>query len=345
MPHELVDQTVLLIQTAFLGDVILTTPLISALQEKLPGCSIDFLTIPNSQEIVETNPAIRRVIVFDKRNRDRGWKGLRRMGRLLAGNNYTVCITPHRSWRSAYLTRCTAAPVRVGFDTSAGSSAFTHVMKYRQDRHEIERNLSLLEPLHIRIEPLRPVIHPGPEDHKTAENHLAGFASASSGPLLAVAPGSIWATKRWPEEHFRSAIRALIGQGFRIALIGSREDAGLCNSIAAGLENCRVLAGELTIRQTYCLLKFCRGLLTNDSAPLHLGMAADIPVFAIFGATVPGFGFAPFGEKGYIFENSEVSCRPCGIHGGSRCPVKTFACMETIMPQQIVNKISTVISP
>jgi ADP-heptose:LPS heptosyltransferase len=99
-------------------------------------------------------------------------------------------------------------------------------------------------------------------------------------------------------------------------------------------------AGELSLRQSYHILNFCNALVTNDSAPLHLGMAADVYVFAIFGATVPAFGFAPFGEKGIVIEQHGLKCRPCGIHGGNVCPVKTFDCMIRTTPEDVFNKVS-----
>jgi heptosyltransferase-2 len=344
MSRQIDTRPVLIIQTAFLGDVILTTPLITVLRAGLPDSAIDFLTIPNSRNVVESNPAIRQVILFDKRNRDRGWQGLRRIGRLLAENRYSICITPHRSWRSAYLTRCTAAPVRLGFNTSAWSGVFTQRIRYRNDRHEIDRNLSLLEPLHIPAGPSWPVLYPTVEDQTIVTSFLQDVPAKSAGSFFAVAPGSIWPTKRWPAENYKIVISRLIEHGLHIMLIGSGEDTDVCAGIAANHTHCTLSAGKFSIRQTFQLLRSCKGLLTNDSAPAHLGLAAAIPVFTIFGPTVPEFGFAPLGENGYIFENRRILCRPCGIHGGMKCPLKTFACMKQITPQQVADQIIRILA-
>jgi heptosyltransferase-2 len=343
---RLIKNKVLIIQTAFLGDVILTTPLITAIRESIPDNQIDFLTIPKSMNVVDTNPALQQVIIFDKKNRDRGWRGLRRLGRLLAENDYTLCLTPHRSWRSAYLTRSTGAPVRIGFSNSAWSSVFTHQIKYKNNSHEITRNLSLLEPLGIQPIQRLPALYPTIEDQQTVDALIKNLAGAAPRAYFALAPGSIWPTKRWPAQYFRTIAEKLIAHAFHIFLIGGSEDTSLCRRIALNLEHCTVLTGKLSLRQTYRLLQsYCKCLLTNDTAPLHLGLAAAIPVFAVFGATVPEFGFAPFGKNGYIFENHEISCRPCGIHGGAKCPVRTFACMEHIDPQQIADQIINITVP
>jgi heptosyltransferase-2 len=161
-----------------------------------------------------------------------------------------------------------------------------------------------------------------------------------SGPYFAIAPGSIWPTKRWPAEYYKAVTKRLAATGFHTLLIGSRDDKAVSEKISANLKQCTVLTGQLSLRQTFYLLQSCcRGILSNDSAPMHLGLAASIPVFGVFGATVPEFGFAPVGENGYIFENRDILCRPCGIHGGAKCPVKTFACMEQINPQQVAEFI------
>ncbi len=342
MYQNMQNNKVLIIQTAFLGDVILTTPLIEVVKEEMPDSQIDLLTIPNSRNVIESNPSLRQVIIFDKKGRDRGWRGLHRLGQLLIKNNYSLCLTPHRSWRSAYLTHCTGAPIRIGFDNSAWSSVFTHQIKYKSDCHEIVRNLSLLEPLGIKTVQRLPVIYPTIEDRQTVDSLLKKIVSEESRPNFAIAPGSIWPTKRWPTQYFKTVTERLIAHGFHIFFIGGREDTYLCEKIVVDLKHCTLLTGKLSLRQTFQLLQSCgKGLLTNDSAPLHLGMAAAIPVFAVFGATVPEFGFAPFGKNGYIFENQEISCRPCGIHGGAKCPVRTYACMEHLNPQQIADHIIT----
>jgi heptosyltransferase-2 len=326
---------ILIIQTAFLGDVILTTPVVEILKKHRPNDDIDFLTIPPSSNLVETNPHLRQVIVFDKRGKDSGFGGLKRIGRRLFENQYDICITPHRSWRSAYLSKKTQAQIRIGFDRSAKVSAFTHVQHYDNNLHEIERNLALLNPLKLNPSIHPPSIYPTDEDMLMVDEKIRH----STKPLFALSPGSIWPTKRWPVEYFTEMCGRLSEKGYIPILIGADSDRDLCIQISKVSNKAVSTAGDFSLRQTYCLLTKCHGLITNDSAPLHLAMAAGIPVFAIFGATVPAFGFAPFGEKSNIIENKLLQCRPCGIHGGFKCPTKTFDCMISIHPDILENVI------
>ena len=334
-------QKILIIQTAFLGDVILTTPVIDTLAEKYGQAEIDFLTIPPSVNLIETHPAVSHVLVFDKRGGDSGIKGLLRIAERMQNRKYDICICPHRSLRSAFIAWRTRAGIRIGFETSAWKYAFTHRIRYQVDRHEIERNLSLLHPLGLDSPIRKPSVFPDETDRQHVSRILSEAGLANSEKLFAVAPGSVWATKRWPKLYYAELCRLAGESGWQPVLIGSREDLELCEEIAGRSGHGINLAGKFTLRQAGELLSRCQALLTNDSAPLHLGMAFDIPVFAIFGPTIPGFGFAPFGPKGIILERDDVGCRPCTRHGGKTCPVKTFDCMELIDPESVFKRVQS----
>jgi heptosyltransferase-2 len=333
------NNKILIIQTAFLGDVILTTPLVAELRKIFPSGLIDFLTIPKSVNILENNPDLNEIIVFDKKGIDRGLSGLYKMGKLLSNKSYDFCITPHRSLRSAYLSYATGAKTRIGFNRSACKKAFNHIVKYRADFHEIKRNLSLLESFNSDIKLSLPRIFPTEDDKKIIDQLIIDKNINIKSRIFALAPGSIWPTKRWPESYYAEICNKLVRDGYQPVLIGGPADKELCNIILKGCQAAQSLAGEITLRQSTYFLMQCAGLLTNDSAPLHLGMAAGIPVYSIFGATVPEFGFAPIGEKSKVIEYKNLACRPCGIHGGNKCPTKTFDCMLKLKPDKVYDEI------
>jgi heptosyltransferase-2 len=326
---------ILIIQTAFVGDVILTTPVIDTLAENFEQAEIDFLTIPASVNLIETHPAVAHVYIFDKRGIDSGLKGLLRIAKEMRNRKYDICICPHRSLRSAFIARRTGAGNRIGFDKSAWKYAFTNRIRYRSDIHEIERNLSLLQPLGLDSPIRKPSVFPDKEDREHVSRIIAESGLADGDKIFAVAPGSVWATKRWPAPYYSEFCRMAGEYGWQPILIGSGEDSELCEEIVGKAGYGINFAGKFTLRQTGELLSRCQALLTNDSAPLHLGMAFDIPVFAIFGPTIPEFGFAPFGPKGFILERHDLGCRPCTMHGGKSCPINTFECMELIDPASV----------
>ena len=333
---------ILVFQTAFLGDVILTLPLVQVLHREFPNAQIDFLTTPKAAAILQNHPAIHSVIEYDKRGGQRGFGGMFSISRTLKARRYDLALVPHRSLRSGVVTALSGIPVRIGFDISAGRFLFTETVHYEKNAHEIERDLCFLKPLTISI-PKRelPSLFPSPEDVRAVDRFFAEMHIAPEDKLIAIAPGSVWNTKRWLPERFSELVKRISAAGMKTVLIGGGEDEGLCRQIAAESQSGEVYvaAGRLTLLQSAELLRRCRALVSNDSAPMHLAVAMKTPVVAIFGATVPSFGFAPSGEKDVVVQIEGLSCRPCSIHGGDKCPIGTFECMVKISAETVFAKI------
>jgi heptosyltransferase-2 len=335
---------VLVFHTAFIGDIVLTLPLIQVVKATFPEAAITVVTIPAAAGILANHPAIAESLVYDKRGSQRGIGGMLRLSATLRDRKFDLAIVPHRSIRSALITQRAEIPVRIGFSTSAGRFLFTHAVPYDRDVHEIDRNLSLLHPLAISVrDPVLPILYPSAQDVATVNRMLieARARGVDSGNMIAVAPGSVWNTKRWPAERFASLVQRLARDGFSVAFVGGEDDRPLCNAIAAASGGPEVLnsAGDLTLLQSAELIRRCKVAVSNDSAPMHLAVAMRVPVVAIFGATAPRFGFAPRGALDSVVEIHGLSCRPCAIHGGRRCPVGTFDCMLRISPDDVLERI------
>jgi heptosyltransferase-2 len=223
----------------------------------------------------------------------------------------------------------------------------TRRVRYDGSSHEIRRNLMLAEGLGIREEgiPL-PSLYPSASDVAAVDGLLRTWRGTRgiSGELVAVAPGSIWNTKRWPQERFAEVIRQLAARGISVVLIGGKSDEELCRLIARSVEPEFLLnaAGKLSLLQSAELIRRSTLLLANDSAPMHCAVAMRVPVVAIFGPTVPRFGFAPAGIADRVLERDGLACRPCSIHGGKVCPVGTFECMLSIDAGSVTAEILAV---
>lgn len=328
---------ILIVQTAFLGDVILTIPLARATRTAMPDATVDVVTIPGASEILGGQPAIRETLVYDKRGVDSGIGGLLRMAGRLRLRAYDIAFVPHRSLRSALLVRLAGIPRRVGFDRSQGRWFLTDRITYDPDRHEILRNLSLLKGTGVTADPCDPPdIVPPDAVQRQVDVMLAGQFGGLLPPLVAIAPGTVWKTKQWLPERFAEVAGELGRDGYGVVLVGGPEDRQLCEAIAGGGgENIRSFAGKLSLLGSAELIRRCRLLITNDSAPLHIADAVGTPVLAVFGATIPEFGFGPFRTPGNVVQIHGLSCRPCGIHGGVRCPIGTFECMRGIPSGQV----------
>jgi heptosyltransferase-2 len=325
-------RSILIIQTAFAGDLILTTPLIEASQRSFENAAVDVLAIPSTASLLANNPGIREVISYDKKNRR---PGLPTLMRQLARRKYDVCISPHRSLRSALLARATGACRRVGFDRSAAAWLYTDTVSYDGHAHEADRNLALLSV--FGSEPMtgcRPALFPSGSDREAASRTLP---MGNDRPLLCLAPGSVWATKRWSESGFLEVARAFCTTHL-VVLIGGAQDVEICDRIAkqAASENVVSIAGQLSFLASAALIDRAEVLVSNDSAPVHIASAMKTPVVEIFGATSPAFGFTPYDVVHRIVQRDDLDCKPCAIHGGDRCPVKTFDCMKGLPAATVI---------
>ncbi|MBN1448898.1 MAG: glycosyltransferase family 9 protein [Bacteroidetes bacterium] len=322
---------ILIIQTAFAGDMILTTPLLTEAARCHPGAEIDVLCIPATVGLLENHPAVSHCIIYDKRE---GKPSLTALMRLLHRASYDLCISPHRSLRSALLAWSTRAPRRVTFDRSTGAELYTHRIRYDPHVHEVTRNLQLLAAAGCSPrEFVAPSLHPDVEDCSAVD---AILAAAAGRPYVCLAPGSVWATKRWIEEGFAAVARAL-STTHVVVFIGGQGDRDLCTRIEgiAGIEAINT-AGTLSLLASAACIGGAALLVSNDSAPVHMASAMGTPVVEIFGATVPEFGFTPYGVKHRIVQREGLACKPCTIHGGQTCPIATFACMRDLPASDVL---------
>jgi heptosyltransferase-2 len=313
--------TVLVIQTAFLGDVVLTTPLLSVLAERFGP--VDVVTTPAAAGLLDNHLAVDSVFRYDKRGADRSWKAFRRLATELRARRYARVYLPHRSLRSALLALWSGAGQRVGFADSAGGFSYTSRVPRPRDGHEVERLLALVG---LKPGEQTPPVSLGlaPTDLAAADAWLASHGVGAD--FVTMAPGSVWATKRWP---YYAELAAGLEQS--TVIVGGAEDAPLADAIVRAAGGRAVsAAGAMSLRASAALIQRSTALVTNDSAPLHLATAVGTPVVAIFGPTVPEFGFGPRRPGDIVLGHEELPCRPCSKHGPPVCPLGHHRCMREL---------------
>jgi heptosyltransferase II len=310
----------LVIQTAFLGDVILTTPLLSALAAQHEP--VDVVTTPVAAPLLETHPAVRTVIPYDKRGADRGWAGVQSLARRLKAEQYARAYLPHRSLRTAALALLARIPTRIGF-SGGWSFLYTEARPKPRTGHETDRLLALANGAPGVY---RPQLRPTPEDERVAVELV-------NGPFVALAPGSIWGSKRWP---YYAELARYLADRVALVVIGGPEDTALGDEIqraaegGAGRHRVVNACGKLTLRQSAALLGKAALLVSNDSAPLHLATAMGTPIVALFGPTVTEFGFGPVRPGDVALGVDGLLCRPCSSHGPPQCPLGHHRCMREL---------------
>ncbi len=320
----------LIIQTAFLGDVILATALVEKLKQYHPQASIDFLVRKGNESVLVGNPHLRQVFTLDKKKK---FSSILELLNTIRKKRYDVVVNVQRFATSGLLTAFSGAAFTIGFDKNPFSGLFSKSVAHHLDsRHEVDRNQMLIADFTDGLSSM-PGIYPSEKDLEIVNKLVVK-------PFITIAPASIWFTKQWPAHKWISLVEKAL-PGFTVYLIGGGPDVDLCASIASSFPKDSVvnLAGSLGLLQSAALMKMAKMNFVNDSGPMHLASAMDAPVTVVYCSTVPSFGFGPLSSQKRIIEISNLNCRPCGLHGHKDCPLDHFKCAEDIEISEVWNNL------
>ena len=325
---------ILLVQTSFLGDTVLSTPVIGAIHSAFPAAGLWMMTTPASAELVQQDPLLEGIIPFDKRGREAGIIGIFRMAARLKSMNFDMAYVLHRSYRTAILLQLSRIRVRIGFKDAKLSRLYTETRPRNLASHDVLRNLSLVKnefPVKFQNTELR--LFP-PKKQDINEKILTSVRAAKN-PIVLV-PGSVWATKRWRWEGFRETARHFIQRGNSVIIIGGSEDRNVSEKIANGL-NVINLTGESSLPEVMFIIKNAKLVIANDSMAMHVACAFKIPLVAVFCATTASLGYYPWKSNSIVLEKTDLACKPCGRHGGNDCPTGTESCIKGITPAHVID--------
>ena len=336
---------ILVIQTAFLGDAILTLPMIQVLSKTYNDSEIHVVCIPSTEEIFSASPSVKKTIILDKRNKQKSIFSLVRFAKNLKEENYSRIYSPHRSLRTALLVMFTGIRETFGFDISSFCHVYKNLIEYKTDHHEVQRNLDLIQYNYSNDDwKILPEIKIHNEEKNKIDDYI-NYIGINNG-YICIAPGSVWNTKIYPVEYFEEIIKYIIKSlSLNVILIGGTKDELLCSGIAEKFSgNVFSAAGKFSIIESIEILKRAELLITNDSAPTHLAMCADIPVLTLYCSTVADFGFYPYNNFSSFLSYDDLFCKPCGIHGYEKCPVNTFACGYNLRSDVVIRKIEEILN-
>jgi len=325
-------------QTAFLGDAVLTLPLLRALKDRFPEAEIDFFVRSGVESVFAGQPEITRVRPFAKRGGQKSLSAAVRLGWEIGREGFDLWISTHTSLRSALVAGATSIDRRIGY-AKPWFNRFVHtetVDRRFTELAEIERLMELARPLGIRgPAPKAELVLPvEARDAAAAFWRESGFGR----PVLGIHPGSTWPTKCWPVEYFSDIVRRAVESGVHVLVFAGPGEEAVAGRVIDGAlaDPARVtnLAGRLTLPQLAAYLGRLDAYLTNDSGPMHLAWTQDVPLVALFGPTVKRLGFFPRGANSTVLE-ADVPCRPCGLHGPKKCPEGHFRCMMDLTPDRV----------
>ncbi len=356
---------ILIIQTAFLGDLILLSSLFRLLRARFPEAELFAVMNPIGTELYEHNPWGVKLVIFDKRGTDKGPIGLWKLSRELRQFQADWCICLHRYSRSSLLALLSGAREVYGFKEAPFSLFFSGAVDRNASVFEAEKNLSVvqaalsrneMDPIQVNRSGLYPELLVQEEDVAEALEVLPNFHNTS---YVVISPSSAWTTKRWPAERFANVARQLYEQGQNVLLVGGQsEEDELVNQELSKLLAIEIkvsgdrdnwlknMIGKTSIGSLRALISNAKLVLCNDSAPMHLATAYDRPCIAIFGPTTKELGFFPLAKSAEttILER-RLDCRPCGLHGHKNCPKSHFRCMLEVDVANVIRTVESTLCP
>ncbi len=311
-------QKILIIQTAFIGDVILATALIENLHKQFPNAQLDFLLRKGNEALLDEHPKLNKVIVWNKKEK---YKSLLKIIKEVRKEKYDLIICVQRFLNAGLITVLSGAKYTVGFHSNPLSFLFSKKIKHiiGTGKHEVDRNNELIEQW-VEVAVRKPKLYP-------LEKHYAKVKTLQQEPYLVMAPSSVWFTKQLPKEKWIELINYHLNE--KIFLIGAPSDNNLCTEIIEKSQhkNIESLCGKLTLLESAALIENAKMNYVNDSAPLHICSAMNAKVTAFFCSTLPSFGFTPLSDNSIVKQiDYNLYCRPCGLHGKKFCKEKHFKC-------------------
>lgn len=326
-------QKILVIQTAFIGDVVLATGMLEKLHDQYPVAAIDILVRKGNESLFTQHPFLHEVLVWDKKASK--YSHLFGLLKKIRQHKYDVLINVQRFAATGFLTAFSKARTTIGFDKNPFSFLFSDVVRHVVSEgdhalHEIERNHQLIRSL-TDDKAAKPKLYPSEQDEKA----VAGLTNKK---YICVAPASVWFTKQFPADQWIAMIDG-VAHDTAVYLLGAGSDKVLCEKIKSGSQHPFItnLAGQLNFLQSAALMKKAVMNYVNDSAPMHFASSVNAPVAAVYCSTIPAFGFGPLSDNSHVIEAlPPLSCRPCGLHGKKACPQQHFHCARWVTTQQLL---------
>ena len=330
--------------TNWVGDAVMSIPAMREIRRIFHGSHITLLVRPWVKDVYSAVEFVDRVLEYDKQGAHAGWRGLRRLAAQLKREQFDLAILLQNAFEAAFLAWSAHIPVRLGYARDARSIFLTHacridpqLSKLHQayyylgilsDAGLIEKHLWKLPDYPLRIQ-----VGVRDEDRRAAREILHAQGVDTRQLVIGLNPGAYYGgAKRWLSDRYAGVADELAEKyQARIIIFGAPGERRIAEDIAEKMKGKPViLAGQTTLGQLMGLLKECRLLITNDSGPMHLAAALDVPQLAIFGSTSE-IATGPLSSQAEVIKHP-VGCNPCFLR---ECPID-FRCMTLITVERVL---------
>ena len=338
-------KSIVWIQTSFLGDIVISTASYKRAKELIPGVKQYLITTPLGKAALKDHPMLDGVFVFDKKNKG-SIESITSVKTAMkeAGVDLknTICLQAHKSFRSSLLAKYLGTTTVTYTESSLSFMADLTI-----DRvsffHEADRISLLMQGLGFSR---RQIFNSRPFLPEYSSTDFGWFIDNK--PVIAIAPGSVWGTKRWPATKFAELTHLILNKlDVNIVFLGAEAEKESVEVITATLDmkDKRVLnlVGKTSLDDLRAIYPKLTALVSNDSSPIHYASAFNVATIAVFGATTSAMGFGPLADDSSVVELSDLKCRPCSDHGPMVCPLKHFKCMKDISSGTVFRELESVI--
>ncbi len=338
---------ILIVRTDRIGDVVLSTPVIKALRDEYPNAYIAMMVSPYTKEIVEVNPYLDDVIIYDKSALHKSWYGSLKFSSQLKKKRFDVSLILHPTSRAHLVIFFARIPRRIGYDYKLGFLLTKRIKHTKQlgEKHEVEYSLDLVRALGIEPKDKKLFVPIRQDSEDWVETLFSKEGIKSSDKILAIHPGASCPSRIWPQERFaRVGERVVEKYGFKVIVVGGAQDSLLALNL---VKHSRIpvinLTGRASISQLASILKRCKLFISTDSGPMHIAVAVGTPVITIFGRNQKGLSpkrWGPLGERDKILHHKEAGCIECLAHN---CK-KEFACLKAVSIEDVIEAADAILT-
>jgi heptosyltransferase II len=336
---------ILIVRTDRIGDVVLSTPVIKALRQAYPYAYIAMMVSPYTKEIVEGNPFLDQVVIFDKEKKHRSWLGTLKFAGSLAKKRFDLAIILHPTNRVHLVCFLAGIPRRIGYDRKLGILLTDRIKHLKQEgeKHELEYSLDLLKYLNIEATDKELFMPVTAEVVVWVRDLFSRVGIRDSDRLVAIHPSASCPSRLWPIQRFAEVADKLIERyKFKVLVVAGPKDIALARDMIKKMNHPAVnLAGRTSLTQLAAVFKKCVLFISNDSGPAHIASSTGTPVISIFGRNQKGLSPLRWGPTGRNDRalHKEVGCVECLAHN---C-VKGFACLKAITVDDVLKAADSIL--
>ncbi len=331
-------ERILIRSTNWIGDAVMTTPAIGAIRASFPNAHITILVTPLVAELFSPHDCIDEVMVYDKKGHHAGLAGRLRLAQELRARRFDMAILLQNALDAALITWLARVPVRMGYRTDGRGLLLTHgcpVTRETKRFHHVVYYLKMLDHFGIGAESKTLHLTVSEQEEREAEKVLQAAGIGKDEFLIGINPGATYGSaKRWYPERFAAVADELCKRwNGKTIITGGPDELGIADEIAAATETeCLNLAGRTSLRQLMAIIKRCNFFITNDSGPMHIAAAFNVPLVAIFGPT-DQTTTSPFSDLSVVVRQ-EMECAPCLLR---KCPTD-HSCMAAVTATSVIEQ-------